>query len=130
MNNEGLSNEWSDDEFFKILGRNKLRAIVALLIVFIYVIPITAAVQATNILMPLIFGLSFMKPFTGFFYELMTLLVIAGFTYHTLHGYFMSVSERLLQRYKRKMYEKYKNALLEIYGKRNNTKRGKNEMDI
>lgn len=130
MNASNQDDEFTNKKFFELIGKRKGYAIAMLLVMFCYVIPVVAGIQATNILIPIIFSISFIKPHAGFFYELISLLVIFVFTYHTLHDYFMGVSESFLKRYERKVYEKYKaTACLDEQAKINTT-RGQDEMDI
>ncbi|RTX96368.1 hypothetical protein EJ576_21830 [Pseudomonas sp. C 49-2] len=130
MNTSNQAEEFTNEKFFELIGKRKGYAIAILLVMFCYVIPVVAGIQATNILIPIIFSISFIKPHAGFFYEFVSLLVIFGFTYHTLHDYFMSVSERLLKWYERKVYEKYKATACHDEQAKINTTRGHNEMDI
>lgn len=123
---EGLTHE----KFIELIGKRKGHAIAISLWLLCYAFPVVAGIYATNILIPIIFSISFIKPHAGFFYEFLSLFVILGFTYHTLHDYFMGVSEKYLDKYQRKVFEKYKaTACLEGPDKINTT-RGQNEMDI
>lgn len=130
MNTSNQAEELTNEKFFELIGKRKGYAIAILLVMFCYVIPVVAGIQATNILIPIIFSISFIKPHAGFFYEFLSLLVIFGFTYHTLHDYFMGVSESLLKRYKRKANEIYKATACHDERAKINTTRGHNEMDI
>ncbi|NYS36139.1 hypothetical protein HZZ02_20925, partial [Streptococcus danieliae] len=88
MNTSNQAEEFTNEKFFELIGKRKGYAIAIFLVMFCYVIPVVAGIQATNILIPIIFSISFIKPHAGFFYEYLSLLVIFGFTYHTLHDYF------------------------------------------
>ncbi|WP_405126072.1 hypothetical protein ACI51W_03450 [Pseudomonas marginalis] len=130
MSSYNKDEELTTERFLEIIGKRRFNALAMLLVMFCYVIPIVAGIQATNILIPIIFNISFIKPHAGFFYEFLSLLFIFGFTYHTLHDYFMGISERLLKRYKRIENEKYNATACHDGQAKINTTRGQDEMDI
>jgi hypothetical protein len=130
MNTNNQDAEFTTEKFCELIGDKKVYAITVTIWMLCYAFPVAAGVQDSNILIPIIFSLSFMMPHAGFFYEFVSLLVIFGFTYHTLHDCLMGISGKLLTSYEGKIYEKYKaTACLEERAKINTT-RGQNEMDI